>query len=388
MTMLAPPATLPWWRQRIAIAMAVTIAAGVAIAAVWHFAGYGWGGDDGRNPRLDYAPLSDAALNPSTFSRLPQGAADGRAATAVEETSSMARSLEDMTADEARKRNAAIAAAKDVGPAARSFRIPLADGQNYVRALDCMTAAIYYEAANEPLEGQRAVAQVVMNRSRHLAYPHAICAVVYQGWERNTGCQFSFTCNGSLLRAPVPALWQRARRVAEMALAGLVYAPVGLATHYHADYVLPYWAPTLVKQVTIGRHIFYRWPGTWGTPRSFVAGYEGKERDVRADMLMAGTDAEADGKVANQAMPMAVVPASRPVLVAGALPKPADTAAVPAQDKAREAGRVYLMSRAKPGGGEPTPPAPTRRSVTGGVIMPGVAVAPQSTAGTSPARPD
>ncbi len=385
MTALAPSAT-PWWRQRIATVILVLFAASVALAAVLHFAGYGWN-EGARSGRLDQMG-SSGTLSPSIFARLPANVADERVAAAVAETSSAARALEDLTPEEAQKRNAAIPSAKSVGPAAKPFRIALADSENYVQALDCMTAGIYYEAANEPLEGQRAVAQVVINRSRNLAYPHNICAVVYQGWERSTGCQFSFTCNGSLRRPPVPALWQRARRVAEMALAGLVYAPVGLATHYHADYVLPYWAPTLVKQVTIGRHIFYRWPGSWGTPRSFVAGYAGKEQNVRGDLMMAGTDMEADGMPGNVSAPTAVMPTSRPVLVAGALPKIADAPAPTpsfAPNKARETGRVYLMSRAKPvAETTATPSAPLKRkSVTGGVIMLGASL-PQAAAPTAP----
>ncbi len=365
---------------------AIGIAAVTAFAAILHFSGYGWS-DDARTARINGGASSSPVLNPSTFSRLPKNASDSRVAAAVEETSSTARSLEDLTPEEAQKRNAAIPAAQNVGPAARPFKIALADA-NYVQALDCMTAAIYYEAANEPLEGQRAVAQVVINRSRHLAYPHNICAVVYQGWERSTGCQFSFTCNGSMRRPPMPVLWERARRVAGMALAGLVYAPVGLATHYHADYVLPYWGPTLVKQVTIGRHIFYRWPGTWGTPRSFVAGYAGPEQNVRADLPMAGADGEADGMLANDGAPVAVMPASRPVLVAGALPKAVDAQPSSTADKARDAGRVYLMSRARPTAeaGAP-PPAPIRKSVTGGVIMPGASV-PAPAPPVTPAKPN
>ena len=68
------------------------------------------------------------------------------------------------------------------------------------RALTCLTAAIYYEAASELEDGQRAVAQVVLNRVRHPAYPATVCAVVYQGSTLPTGCQFTFTCDGSLDR--------------------------------------------------------------------------------------------------------------------------------------------------------------------------------------------
>jgi hypothetical protein len=143
-----------------------------------------------------------------------------------------------------------------------------------------MTAAIYYEAGNEPVDGQRAVAQVILNRMRSPAYPHSVCGVVYQGAERKTGCQFTFTCDGSLARIPTTAGWARASSVAAAALAGYVYAPVGWATHYHADYVVPYWAQSLDKLSTIGRHIFYGWKGRSGTRAAFTSGYAGMEPDI------------------------------------------------------------------------------------------------------------
>lgn len=145
------------------------------------------------------------------------------------------------------------------------------------RALTCLTQAIYYEAASEGNDGERAVAQVVINRMRHPGYPASICGVVYQGSDRPAGCQFTFTCDGSLLRPPVPALWIRARKVAEDALKGKVFAPIGHATHYHADYVLPYWADSLDKTVQIGRHIFYRLRGSLGERNSFLQRYAGTE---------------------------------------------------------------------------------------------------------------
>lgn len=127
----------------------------------------------------------------------------------------------------------------------------------FLDALECMTQAIYYEAANEPSAGQRAVAQVVLNRVRHPAFPHSVCGVVYEGSHLSTGCQFTFTCDGSLLRRPSKSGWARAQAAALAALNGWVEQRVGLATNYHADYVVPYWASSLSKIATIGRHIFY-----------------------------------------------------------------------------------------------------------------------------------
>ena len=144
-------------------------------------------------------------------------------------------------------------------------------------ALTCLSQAIYYEAASEGIDGGRAVAQIVLNRVRHPAFPSTVCGVVYQGSDRATGCQFSFTCDGALMRPPITALFERSRRIAEKALAGAVFAPVGHSTHYHADYVLPYWADSLDKTVQIGRHIFYRLRGSLGDAQLFRKAYGGDD---------------------------------------------------------------------------------------------------------------
>jgi spore germination cell wall hydrolase CwlJ-like protein len=162
---------------------------------------------------------------------------------------------------------------------AKQFKLR-ADQTSKLRAIDCLTQAVYYEAATEPADGQRAVAQVVLNRMRHPGFPPSICGVVYQGSELPTGCQFTFTCDGSLARTPIPSVWARARKIALEALAGHVFAAVGHATHYHADYVLPYWADSMAKQVQIGHHIFYRLKGGLGTDPAFSQRYAGKEPDL------------------------------------------------------------------------------------------------------------
>jgi spore germination cell wall hydrolase CwlJ-like protein len=151
-----------------------------------------------------------------------------------------------------------------------------------MRSLDCLAQAIYYEARSESEDGQRAVAQVVLNRLRHPTYPSTVCGVVYQGSERRTGCQFTFTCDGSLAVPAGGPNWARARRLAAEALAGKVYGPVGHATHYHTVAVLPYWASSLVKSAVIGAHIFYRWSGAWGQPVAFRQRYAGVEPGVAA----------------------------------------------------------------------------------------------------------
>jgi hypothetical protein len=125
-----------------------------------------------------------------------------------------------------------------------------------------------YEAGDDP-KGERAVGQVVLNRVRHPAFPKTVCGVVFQGSERTTGCQFTFTCDGALARTPGEDAWQRARRLASAMLAGEVYSPVGYSTHYHTDWVVPYWSASLEKVSAVDTHLFFRWPGWWGTPGAF-----------------------------------------------------------------------------------------------------------------------
>ncbi|MFN9849109.1 MAG: cell wall hydrolase [Alphaproteobacteria bacterium] len=168
--------------------------------------------------------------------------------------------------------------------------------EDRARALQCLSEAVYYEAAREPEVGQAAVAQVVLNRMRHPAYPKSVCGVVYQGSARITGCQFTFTCDGALAYAPEPGLWRRARAVAERALGGYVDRTVGSATHYHAQYVAPYWAPTLVKMTQVGQHIFYRWTGPWGEPAAFTGRYAGNEAYLPPSIL-GGLDQRTQGGV-------------------------------------------------------------------------------------------
>lgn len=160
--------------------------------------------------------------------------------------------------------------------AAKPFSLGGIGANDRARALECLTAAIYYEAASESDDGQHAVAQVVLNRVRHPAFPASVCGVVYQGSER-AGCQFSFACDGAMTRVPSSSGWSRAARNAAAALHGLVFAPVGLATHYHTYAVTPAWNRTLVMTDAVGAHFFHRWKGWWGTPGAFSQPYRGGE---------------------------------------------------------------------------------------------------------------
>jgi len=188
-----------------------------------------------------------------------------------------------------------------------------ASGEDRRRAVECLTQAVYYEAAREPEVGQEAVAQVVLNRVRHPAYPKSVCGVIYQGAARTTGCQFTFTCDGSMRWAPEPALWRRAHAVAERALAGYVDKAVGSATHYHAEYVAPYWAPTLVKMTQVGQHIFYRWTGPWGEPAAFTGQYAGGEAQL-TPAILGGLDPRTQGGLLSPELRN--VPAQRTVTLA------------------------------------------------------------------------
>ena len=184
--------------------------------------------------------------------------------------------------------NAGLPVAGFPSPAAASFAFRPATPVDQMRSLDCLSQAIYFEAGNQSEDGMRAVAQVVLNRVRHPSWPNTVCGVVYQGPMRpGGGCQFTFTCDGSLARTPVPTLWARARQYAAEALSGRTHAGVGLSTFYHASYVFPAWAPRLVKTATIGAHIFYRLPGLAGAPGAFSAAYAGGEPIVRGSSYMA-----------------------------------------------------------------------------------------------------
>lgn len=177
---------------------------------------------------------------------------------------------------EAQRLNAAMAPASGALRPALPF-VFKGSAEDRRRALRCLTQAVYYEAALEPDNGQAGVAQVVLNRVRDPNYASTVCGVVFEGAERVTGCQFSFTCDGSLGQAPVGWAWERARKVAERALNGVVAQEVGTATHYHADYVHPWWAPTVAKVTQNGAHIFYRWKGVYGETAAFRKTYSGRE---------------------------------------------------------------------------------------------------------------
>lgn len=207
-----------------------------------------------------------------------QPLAASRAAALMQATAGAGADKVQAVGDEAKLINAAMPFSEAPVVAARAFVLPAGESLDQRRALLCLTQAVYYEAGFEPAAGRRAVAQVILNRMRHPAFPKSVCGVVYQH-NSTPVCQFTFVCDGSLTRRPAAAAWKQAEDVARAALAGYVERSVGAATHYHADYVAPSWAPLLTKISKLGAHIFYRWPGAWGQPSAFKGRYIGEPKD-------------------------------------------------------------------------------------------------------------
>lgn len=177
--------------------------------------------------------------------------------------------------ERAKQINASLPFDRGLVEAAKPFLVH-PDDANYPRALLCLRAAVYHESGFEPLSGRRAVAQVILNRLRHAAFPKSVCGVVYQG-AASPVCQFSFACDQARHRPVAAVAWREAEQVAAAALAGSVEPSVGTSTHYHADYVAPRWAPLLTKVSKTGTHIFYRWPGSWGRRAAFSRRYLGED---------------------------------------------------------------------------------------------------------------
>lgn len=236
--------------------------------------------------------------------------APAQAAALVAATSGERSTQVQAVGEKAQLINASMPFSRAPVQAARAFVLPAGENLDQRRALLCLTQAVYYEAGFEPMGGRRAVAQVVLNRMRHPAFPKSVCGVVYQ---RNSTpvCQFSFVCDGALDRRPEASAWKIAEDIARAALAGYVENSVGAATHYHADYVAPRWAPLLTKISKLGAHIFYRWPGAWGQVGAFNGRYIGEPRDpssMRPLILARATIGEinaADGTLAYSGPPIA-----------------------------------------------------------------------------------
>ena len=151
----------------------------------------------------------------------------------------------------------------DQRPKSPAERLGLA-GPKRVKAEKCLANAVYFEARSEPVRGQIAVAQVVMNRAFSGFYPNDVCGVVYQNAHRHLACQFTFACDGIADVVNDQESWERAKRISRETLDGKLWLPeIAKATHYHASYVHPYWVRAMKKNAKIGLHHFYR-PRKWG----------------------------------------------------------------------------------------------------------------------------
>ena len=271
----APPARL---RLSLLVSAAALFPPALGIASLR--------GDHGMMTVVVAPPAAEADVG---VVRIPL---DDRDVAALVQATKSEAAIPEIPADQARRINAALPFSATPVEASRPLNLSNAPASDRHLALKCLTQAIYYEAGFEPVEGRRAVAQVVLNRLRHPAFPKTVCGVVYEGASR-PGCQFSFTCDGSLRRVPSAGAWAAAEDLAREALAGRVSELVGHATHYHTDWVAPYWAPRLTKIRQIGAHIFYRWPGAWGRERAFNGAYAGGETLWAAPAWSADADAVA-----------------------------------------------------------------------------------------------
>ena len=137
-------------------------------------------------------------------------------------------------------------------------------GDARAKSEKCLANAVYFEARGEPVRGQIAVAQVVMNRVFSPFYPKTVCDVVYQNADRHNACQFTFACDGVPDVVTEPDAWERAKRIARDMLDGKLWMPeVAKSTHYHASWVNPDWVNEMRKIYRLGVHTFYR-PRNWG----------------------------------------------------------------------------------------------------------------------------
>jgi spore germination cell wall hydrolase CwlJ-like protein len=214
-----------------------------------------------------------------------------------------------------------------VNPQARPFH--MSGALDSARDLDCLADAVYYEARGETPAGQAAVAQVVLNRVRHPAFPKSVCAVVFQGAQGGSGCQFSFACDGSMNRSREPTAWRRSREVAAHALSGFVMPGVGNATHFHVAGLDPGWGPRLLRVAQIGLHVFYRFGGYAGSPNSFNGRPQPSSADAAPHVVYASMlpvpETTADGRVKAQYILASATVTSAP-------PKPAEAAPTPKPD--------------------------------------------------------
>ena len=174
-----------------------------------------------------------------------------------QDISSLARTLTDIYTDKALK-NPAMRERRFLDDLEVITRKDILQAKYETRQYRCLSEAVYYEARSEPVSGQMAVAEVVLNRIKSKHYPNTICGVVYEGAERTTGCQFSFTCDGSTMKEPYGSSWKNSQNITRLILSGGIPPVTSGATHYHTVAVQPHWSETLKLIKTIGTHKFYK----------------------------------------------------------------------------------------------------------------------------------
>jgi spore germination cell wall hydrolase CwlJ-like protein len=127
--------------------------------------------------------------------------------------------------------------------------------------LKCLAEAIYFESRGEPLDGQIAVAEVVLNRVDDRRFPSSVCGVTRQGAGSGRGCQFSYACDGRPDVMKSAGARERSEKLAGVMLQGRPRTVTDGATYFHTRGVRPSWAGKMQRTASIGHHYFYR-PGS------------------------------------------------------------------------------------------------------------------------------
>ncbi|WP_332694242.1 cell wall hydrolase [Bosea sp. (in: a-proteobacteria)] len=206
---------------------------------------------DGSTPSVA-GPLAQSSTTPTTT-------ADARIASATPQPAAPAASGPQSQSRIAKATPGSERPVRNPESEGKQIYTSLIAPENMAKEQRCLAEAIYFEARSESEQGRAAVAQVVLNRVKSGLYPDSVCGTVYQNRNRHLACQFTFACEGKSLRITEPGPWRDATRIAREVFDGTTYlADVGASTHYHADYVRPYWARKLKKMDTIGRHVFYK----------------------------------------------------------------------------------------------------------------------------------
>lgn len=233
-----------------------------------------------------------------------------------------------------------------------ALRTPKVDAN--ARDIECLQRAVYFESRGDTDVGQAAVAQVVINRARHPAFPKTVCGVVNQGVERGS-CQFSFACKPT--KVVDQREWRRAREVAERALGGHTVDGVGTSTFFHAARVSPGWKLTRVGQ--FGAHVFYRYPGARGAPSAFASAPKPSLLDQIAAPIQAALSKPAVQTATAPEAPilgLKPVEAAKPTVVQVAVRPTADPLAEPTTAHAPVAKPAQVVAHATPVA-HPTPVA-------------------------------